>query len=51
MTLSVPTDDECEIYRAALVLLKRAWGRGRAVRLLGVAARNLSPPAGQLPLL
>jgi DNA polymerase-4 len=51
MKLSVPTDDEREIYRAALVLLKRAWERGRAVRLLGVAARNLCPPAGQLPLL
>lgn len=51
MKLSVPTDDAREIYRAALVLLKRAWERGRAVRLLGVAARNLCPPAGQLPLL
>lgn len=51
MTLAVPTDDEREIYRAALVLLKRAWERGRAVRLLGVAARNLSSPVGQLSLL
>jgi DNA polymerase-4 len=51
MRLSVPADDEREIYRAALVLLRRAWERGRAVRLLGVAARNLCPPAGQLPLL
>jgi DNA polymerase-4 len=51
MKLAVPTDDEREIYRAALVLLRRAWERGRAVRLLGVAARNLCPPVGQLPLL
>jgi DNA polymerase-4 len=51
MTLAVPTDDEREIYRIALVLLKRAWERGRAVRLLGVAARNLSSPVGQLSLL
>ena len=51
MRLSVPTDDEREIYRAALALLQRAWEQGRAVRLLGVAARNLCPPAGQLPLL
>jgi DNA polymerase-4 len=51
MTLAVPTDDEREIYRTALVLLKRAWERGRPVRLLGVAARRLSSPAGQLPLL
>ena len=51
MRLAVPTDDEREIYRAALVLLRRGWERGRAVRLLGVAARNLCPPVGQLPLL
>jgi DNA polymerase-4 len=50
MSLSVPTDDEKEIYRAALVLLRRAWQRGRPVRLLGVAGRDLSPPTGQLPL-
>jgi DNA polymerase-4 len=50
MRLSVPTDDEREIYRAALVLLRRAWQRGRPVRLLGVAARELSPPTGQLSL-
>jgi DNA polymerase-4 len=50
MRLSVPTDDEREIYRAALVLLRRAWQRGRPVRLLGVAARELSPPTGQLAL-
>jgi DNA polymerase-4 len=47
-TLDVPTDDEKAIYRAALALLRRAWQQGRPVRLLGVAARHLSPPAGQL---
>jgi DNA polymerase-4 len=51
MQLAVPTDDEEVIYRAALTLLRRAWERGRPVRLLGVAGRDLSPPAGQLPLL
>ena len=51
MTLMVPTDNEREIYRAALALLKRAWQRGRPVRLLGVAGRHLLPPVGQLPLL
>jgi DNA polymerase-4 len=51
MKLAVPTDDEREIYRAARALLSKAWERGRPVRLLGVAARNLSPPAGQLLLL
>lgn len=51
MTLTSPTDDEQTIYRASLVLLRRTWQRGRPVRLLGVAGRHLSPPAGQLPLL
>ena len=50
MALMVPTDDEREIYRAALVLLKRAWQQGQPVRLLGVAGRHLSPPPGQLSL-
>jgi DNA polymerase-4 len=51
MRLAVPTDDEQVIYQAAAALLRRAWQRGRPVRLLGVAGRHLSPPAGQLPLL
>jgi nucleotidyltransferase/DNA polymerase involved in DNA repair len=46
----VPTGDEREIYRAALALLRRAWQRGRPVRLLGVAGRGLTTPVGQLPL-
>jgi DNA polymerase-4 len=50
MRLGVATDDDEEIYRAALVLLRRAWERGRPVRLLGVAGRGLTPPVGQLPL-
>jgi DNA polymerase-4 len=50
MTLTVPTDDEREIYRAALALLKRAWDREEPVRLLGVVGRHLSPPPGQLSL-
>ncbi|GAB4534229.1 MAG: DNA polymerase IV [Anaerolineae bacterium] len=50
MRLSVPIDDERDIYRAALALLGRAWQRGRPVRLLGVAGRGLTPPVGQLPL-
>jgi DNA polymerase-4 len=50
-TLSVPTCDADVIYQAARTLLERAWHQNRPVRLLGVAARNLSPPAGQLPLL
>jgi len=50
MTLDVPTDDDRTIYRAALALLNRTWQAGRPVRLLGVAGRHLSSPAGQLPL-
>jgi DNA polymerase-4 len=50
MTLDVPTDDEKEIYRVARALLQRTWERGRPVRLLGVAAHQLSPPVGQLSL-
>ena len=50
MRLAVPTDDEQEIYRTSLVLLKRAWQQERPVRLLGVAARQLSPPTRQLSL-
>jgi DNA polymerase-4 len=51
MTIAVPTDDAELIFQAARTLLERARQRGRAVRLLGVAARRLSPPPGQLPLL
>jgi DNA polymerase-4 len=51
MRLAVPTDDERVIYRTARTLLRRAWQRGRPVRLLGVTGRDLAPPAGQLPLL
>ena len=50
MRLAVSTDDERMIYRAAVLLLNRAWQHGQPVRLLGVAGRHLSPPAGQLPL-
>jgi nucleotidyltransferase/DNA polymerase involved in DNA repair len=50
MTLPLPVDDETEINRVALTLLERAWERGRPVRLLGVAGRNLCPPSGQLSL-
>jgi DNA polymerase-4 len=50
MQLMVATDDAQTIYRAALVLLGRAWERGRPVRLLGVAGRDLVPPSGQLRL-
>ena len=50
MSLDVPTDDAKMIYQAALVLLRQTWDRERAIRLLGVAGDNLSPPPAQLPL-
>ena len=48
MRLMSPTDDEQEICRAALILWQRTWQRGRPVRLLGVAGRDLTEPTGQL---
>lgn len=51
MALSVPTNEEQTIFRAARTLLERSWQRGRPVRLIGVATRRLSAPPGQLPLL
>ncbi len=48
MTQAVPTDDAIEIYRAALILLERAWEPGRPVRLLGVGAHQLTEPTRQL---
>jgi DNA polymerase-4 len=50
MRLMAPTDDETEIYHAALSLWRRAWQRGRPVRLLGVGGRDLAEPTGQLSL-
>jgi DNA polymerase-4 len=41
--LAAPTDDKGTIYQAALSLWQRAWQRGRAVRLLGVAGQQLGP--------
>lgn len=51
MRLAVATDDEQLICQAALSLFHREWRRNRPVRLLGVTARQLSPPVGQMPLL
>lgn len=51
MRLAVPADEERLIYQAARSLLHREWRQGRPVRLLGVTARQLSPPVGQMPLL
>jgi DNA polymerase-4 len=50
-SLAVPTDDEQVICQTALSLFHRVWRQGQAIRLLGVGARQLSPPVGQMPLM
>lgn len=50
MSLSVPTNDAKVLYQAALALFGRAWDGRRPVRLLGIAARHLTPSSGQLAL-
>jgi len=51
MLLGEPTSSEVTICYAAQILLKRAWKSGDRVRLLGVAARDLGEPTGQLSFL
>jgi DNA polymerase-4 len=48
--LSQPTNQDGEIYEAALALFEGAWHRNQAVRLIGVAVSGLGPPARQLGL-
>jgi DNA polymerase-4 len=50
-TLVIPTDSEQQIGDTALRLLWETWQPGRPVRLLGVAARNLERPSGQMTFL
>jgi DNA polymerase-4 len=50
VTLLQPTDQDEEIYRAALPLFEKVWKRGQPVRLLGVGASGLGPPLRQLGL-
>lgn len=45
-----PTDQDGEIYRAALGLFERAWSAGQAVRLIGVGVSHLGPKIRQLSL-
>jgi DNA polymerase-4 len=49
-TLAVPTQEADVIRRAAVSLLLQTWQPGRAVRLLGISARKLAAPSGQLML-
>lgn len=50
ITLSTPTDLDDVIYQQALSLWRKAYMRGRPVRLLGVGVTNLSGPERQLTL-
>jgi len=48
--LEQPTNQDGEIYQAAMRLFKRVWREGRPVRLLGVGVSDLGPPVRQLAL-
>ncbi len=48
--LEQPTDQDGEIYQAAMKLFRRVWREGRPVRLLGVGVSDLGPPIRQLAL-
>jgi DNA polymerase-4 len=50
ITLPVASDREEDVFPAALALLKKVRGPGKAVRLLGVGVSGLSEPARQLGL-
>lgn len=50
MRLSQPTDQDGEIYAAALELFTDNWRPGKAVRLLGVGLADLGAPMRQLEL-
>ncbi|MDA0747081.1 MAG: DNA polymerase IV [bacterium] len=49
-TLNRPSDIDRDLYTAAEQLFNHVWHPGRPVRLLGVSATNLGPPAQQLTL-
>ncbi len=48
LTLPQPTDQDNEIYQAALELFHKAWQPPQPVRLLGVGVSGLGPPIHQL---
>ncbi len=49
-TLPTMSDNEAEIFEAALSLLKKLRPSGKAVRLIGVGVSGLGPPLRQLSL-
>jgi DNA polymerase-4 len=50
VTLEHATDQDGEIYQAAIALFHKAWLHGRPVRLLGVGVSGLGKPVRQLSL-
>ena len=48
--LDQPTDQDAEIYTAAVKLFKKSWKKGQKVRLLGVGVANLGLRIRQLDL-
>ena len=50
VTLEYATDQDGEIFRAAIELFSNVWQAGKAVRLIGVGVANLGKPARQMGL-
>ena len=50
LTLDNPTDQDCEIYQAAMQLFDQVWIRGKPVRLIGVGLGGFSQPRRQIGL-
>jgi DNA polymerase-4 len=50
VTLNGPTNQDIEIYQAAMQLLEKAWPVGKPVRLIGVGVSGFEPPQRQLGL-
>jgi DNA polymerase-4 len=48
MTMNPGTDQDSEIYAAALRLFESVWRKNQPVRLIGVGVSGLGPPARQL---
>ncbi len=51
VTLNGPTNQDIEIYTAAMRLFEKAWPVGRPVRLIGVGVSGFEPQHRQLSLL
>jgi len=49
-TLEQPTNLEQVLYQEGRKLLRRAWGRGRKIRLIGIGVSNLTTAGYQVGL-